>query len=109
MTEAMRFNMARRARSEPSKAPKTNREYLRRAATQKAIRHLRQQSEPQEKLTPQQRQAEREIVVTLRLPRELHARLKELGGERGLTAQIRQRLEASFAAPDEAGANEQFR
>jgi hypothetical protein len=32
----------------------------------------------------------------LRLPRELHARLKELGGERGLTAQIRARLEASF-------------
>src|SRR5262249_22686932 len=41
------------------------------------------------------RQAEREVVVTLRLPRELHARLKEIGGERGLTAQIRERLEAS--------------
>jgi hypothetical protein len=47
----------------------------------------------------QSRQAEREIIVTLRLPRELHARLKELGGERGLTAEIRGRLEASFADP----------
>lgn len=44
----------------------------------------------------QARQAEREIIVTLRLPRELHARLKEIGGERGLTAQIRNRLEASL-------------
>jgi hypothetical protein len=47
--------------------------------------------------TKQARQAEREIVVTLRLPRELHARLRDLGGERGLTAQIRERLDASLA------------
>src|SRR5262250_773973 len=43
------------------------------------------------------KRSERETVVTLRLPRELHDRLKEAGGERGLTAQIRDRLEASFA------------
>jgi hypothetical protein len=42
-------------------------------------------------------QAEREVIVTLRLPRKLHARLKELGGARGLTAQIRDRLDASLA------------
>jgi hypothetical protein len=45
----------------------------------------------------QSRQAEREIIVTLRLPRELHAKLRELGGERGLTREIRDRLERSFA------------
>jgi len=44
----------------------------------------------------QARQAEREIIVTLRLPRELHARLQALGGPRGLTAEIRNRLETSL-------------
>jgi hypothetical protein len=41
--------------------------------------------------------SEREVVVTLRLPRELHSRAKEVGGERGLTALIRAALEAKFA------------
>src|SRR5216683_3343964 len=54
-------------------------------------------SEDRAKPSRQSKQAEREIIVTLRLPRELHARLKELGGERGLTAQIRDRLDASLA------------
>ena len=56
--------------------------------------------------TPQERQAEREIVVTLRLPRELHARLQELGGPRGLTREIRERLEASFGGQPPATADE---
>jgi hypothetical protein len=58
-------------------------------------------SQEEARRSKQARQAEREIIVTLRLPRELHARLKELGGERGLTAQIRERLEASLTI-DEA-------
>jgi hypothetical protein len=53
-------------------------------------------SRKQPRSTKQAGQAEREIIVTLRLPRELHARLKELGGARGLTAQIRERLDASL-------------
>src|SRR5262249_44728961 len=36
----------------------------------------------------------------LRLPRDLHDRLKKAGGERGLTAQIRDRLDASLAIED---------
>jgi hypothetical protein len=72
---------------------------------EKAVERLRQLSAtpveyPPEMTKPastkQSRQAEREVVVTLRLPRELHGRLKELAGERGLTAQIRDRLDASF-------------
>src|SRR5439155_11242872 len=43
------------------------------------------------------RRSDRETIVTLRLPRELHERLKQEGGERGLTAEVRRRLEASFA------------
>jgi hypothetical protein len=44
------------------------------------------------------RRSDRETVVTLRLPKELHERLQKAGGEgRGLTAQIRDRLEASFS------------
>jgi hypothetical protein len=43
------------------------------------------------------KRSDKETVVTLRLPRNLHDRLKEAGGERGLSAQIRDRLEASLA------------
>jgi hypothetical protein len=43
------------------------------------------------------KRSDKETVVTLRLPRDLHDRLKEAGGERGLSAQIRDRLEASLA------------
>ena len=46
------------------------------------------------------KRSERETVVTLRLPKELHERLKEAGGERGLTAQIRDRLDASLAVEE---------
>jgi hypothetical protein len=42
------------------------------------------------------KRSDKETVVTLRLPRDLHDRLKKAGGARGLTAQIRQRLERSF-------------
>jgi hypothetical protein len=44
----------------------------------------------------QPKRSDRETVVTLRLPRELHERLKNEAGERGLTAEVRRRLEASF-------------
>jgi hypothetical protein len=37
-----------------------------------------------------------EQLVTLRLPKELHAKLKATGGERGLTDQVRRRLQTSF-------------
>src|SRR5712691_9925820 len=50
--------------------------------------------------TKRARQAEREITVALGLPRELHAQLKALGGYRGLTAEIRNRLEASLEGDD---------
>ena len=43
------------------------------------------------------KRSDKETVVTLRLPRDLHDRLKKAGGERGLTAQIRDRLDASLA------------
>jgi hypothetical protein len=56
--------------------------------------------------TKQERQAEREIIVTLRLPRELHSQLQALGGPRGLTREIRERLEASFAKPVATAAND---
>ena len=46
------------------------------------------------------KRSERETVVTLRLPRELHDRLKEAGSERSLTAQIRDRLDASLAVEE---------
>src|SRR5438132_1345388 len=42
------------------------------------------------------KRSDKETVVTLRLPRDLHDRLKKAGGERGLTAQIRDRLDASL-------------
>jgi len=42
------------------------------------------------------KRSDKETVVTLRLPRDLHDRLKKAGGARGLTAQIRQRVERSF-------------
>jgi hypothetical protein len=42
------------------------------------------------------KRSDRETVVTLRLPRDLHERLKKAGGERGLSEQIRRRLEASL-------------
>jgi hypothetical protein len=42
------------------------------------------------------KRSDKETVVTLRLPRALHDRLKKAGGERGLTAQIRDRLDASL-------------
>src|SRR5262249_52319287 len=42
------------------------------------------------------KRSDKETVVTLRLPRELHDRLKKAGGNRGLTAQIRDRLDASL-------------
>lgn len=51
--------------------------------------------------TPQTRQAEREIIVTLRLPRELHAKLLPPGAEHGhLTREVRDRLEKSFEVPE---------
>ena len=49
------------------------------------------------------KRSERETVVTLRLPIELHERLKKAGGERGLTAQIRDRLDASLAVEEAWG------
>lgn len=42
------------------------------------------------------KRSDKETVVTLRLPRDLHDRLRKAGGERGLTAQIRDRLDASL-------------
>jgi hypothetical protein len=42
---------------------------------------------------PRTKRSETETYVALRIPRELHARLKEAGGERGLTAEIMSRLE----------------
>lgn len=47
------------------------------------------------------KRSDRETVVTLRLPRELHERLKGAAGERGLAAHVRERLEASLTI-DEA-------
>lgn len=44
---------------------------------------------------------ESDILVTLRLPRDLHAKLKEAGGERGMTEQVRSRLQASFGSSAE--------
>jgi hypothetical protein len=38
------------------------------------------------------------IQSAVRLPRNLHERLKKAGGERGMGEEIRRRLEASFAA-----------
>src|SRR5215470_15815584 len=49
------------------------------------------------------KRSDKETVVTLRLPRDLHDRLKKAGGERGLTAQIRDRLDASLAMGDAWG------
>jgi hypothetical protein len=46
------------------------------------------------------KRSERETVVTLRLPVALHERLKKAGGERGLTAQIRDRLDASLTVEE---------
>jgi hypothetical protein len=46
------------------------------------------------------KRSDRETVVTLRLPRELHERLREVAGERGLTELIRERLQASLALDD---------
>jgi hypothetical protein len=43
------------------------------------------------------KRSERETVVTLRLPRDLHDRLKSEGGDRGFAAEIRRRLQTSFA------------
>ena len=45
-----------------------------------------------------ERRSDRETVVTLRLPRDLHERLRKEGGERGFAGEMRRRLEASFAA-----------
>ena len=45
---------------------------------------------------PKRKRSEMEVTVTLRLPRELHDRLKSEGGDRGFAAEIRRRLEASF-------------
>lgn len=50
--------------------------------------------------------SERETTVTLRLPRELHERLKAEGGERGFAASIRERLERSFAPAATGGDQE---
>jgi hypothetical protein len=41
------------------------------------------------------KRSETETYIALRVPRELHARLKEAGGERGLTAEITSRLEVA--------------
>jgi hypothetical protein len=41
------------------------------------------------------KRSETETYVALRIPRELHARLKEASGERGLTAEIISRLEVA--------------
>jgi hypothetical protein len=49
------------------------------------------------------KRSDKETVVTLRLPRDLHERLKKAGGERGLTAQIRDRLDASLAIEEAWG------
>jgi len=46
------------------------------------------------------KRSDKETVVTLRLPRDLHDRLRKASGERGLTAQIRDRLDASLAIED---------
>jgi hypothetical protein len=46
------------------------------------------------------KRSDQETIVTLRLPRDLHDRLKKAGGARGLTAQIRDRLDASLAIED---------
>ena len=51
----------------------------------------------------EQKRSERETVVTLRLPKELHERLKKVSGERGLTAQIRDRLDASLVVEEAGG------
>ena len=54
---------------------------------------------------PPTKRSEHETVVTLRLPRELHERLKQEAGERGFAAEVRRRLEASLeagASPDDA-------
>ena len=45
-----------------------------------------------------EKRSKHETVVTLRLPKDLHEKLKQEGGERGLTAEIRRRLEASFTS-----------
>lgn len=42
------------------------------------------------------------VQTALRLPRALHDKLKAAGGERGISEEIRQRLEASFASPTQA-------
>lgn len=52
------------------------------------------------------KRSDRETVVTLRLPRELHDRLKVAAGERGFAADVRQRLERSFG-PSIAGMEQQ--
>ncbi len=45
--------------------------------------------------------SERETVMTVRLPRELHEQLKAAAeaGEGGIAAELRRRLEASFVEP----------
>lgn len=49
------------------------------------------------------RETKNMIQTALWLPRDLHHKLKEEGGERGLSVEIRRRLEASFEAepPDQ--------
>jgi hypothetical protein len=53
------------------------------------------------------KRSDRETVVTLRLPRDLHDRLKAAASERGFAADIRQRLEASVAGTAPAAADPQ--
>jgi hypothetical protein len=49
------------------------------------------------------------IQSAVRLPQGLHERLKKAGGERGMGEEIRQRLEASFAAEAEAPSDQKTR
>jgi hypothetical protein len=49
------------------------------------------------------RETKNMIQTALWLPRDLHYKLKEEGGERGLSVEIRRRLEASFEAEKELG------
>jgi hypothetical protein len=46
----------------------------------------------------QSKRSEKEVVVTLRLPRELHEQLKNEAGDRGFAAEVRRRLQASLLA-----------
>jgi len=56
-----------------------------------------------------EKRSDRETVVTLRLPRELHQQIKQEAGSRGFAAEVRRRLEQSIAMPIPTAPEQQFR